>query len=118
MVVVALPAGAGEVVGELLPGMGWAAMQASAQAWSRATGSKLANMPISGRMGASFSPWQSQFGLTSCTREMWKQGRSWQTAWAYSAILRSSISLAESSGLEMASNVQAPMQRPQPLHLS
>ena len=32
-------------------------------------------MPISGRMGASFSPWQSQLGLTSCTRLMWKLGR-------------------------------------------
>ena len=46
------------------------------------------------RMGASFSPWQSQLGLTSCTRLMWKQGRPAQTAAAYSAILRSSISLA------------------------
>ena len=37
-------------------------------------------MPISGRMGASFSQWQSQLGLTSCTREMWKQGRPAHTA--------------------------------------
>ena len=45
-------------------------------------------------MGASFSPWQSQLGLMSCTRLMWKQGRPAHTAAAYSAILRSSSSLA------------------------
>ena len=47
--------------------IGVAFRQASAQAWSSATGSKLANIPISGRIGASFSPWQSQLGLISCT---------------------------------------------------
>ena len=34
--------------------------------------SKLANIPISGRIGASFSPWQSQLGLISCTSAIWK----------------------------------------------
>ena len=42
------------------PGMGGCFPQASAQAWSSATGSKEANMPTSGTMGRSFSPWQSQ----------------------------------------------------------
>ena len=37
-----------------------AALTASIQAWSRATGSKLANMPMSGTTAASFSAWQSQ----------------------------------------------------------
>lgn len=64
------------------------------------------------------SAWQSQFGETSMTRLMWKHGRSWQTAWAYSAILRSSFSLASHSTVSMASKAQAPMQRPQPLHRS
>ena len=48
----------------------------SMQAWSIATGSKLANMPISGTMGVSFSGWQSQLGLTSIASEMWNCGRS------------------------------------------
>ena len=39
--------------------LGWA-FTASAQAWSRAMGSKEANMPTSGTMGRSFSLWQSQ----------------------------------------------------------
>lgn len=40
--------------------MAGAALTASIQAWSRATGSKLANMPMSGTTAASFSAWQSQ----------------------------------------------------------
>ena len=38
-------------------------------------GRKDANMPIFGRIGTSFSPWQSQFGETSTIREIWKFGR-------------------------------------------
>ena len=37
--------------------------------------------------GASFSPWQSQLGDTSITRDTWKQGRPSTTALVYSAIL-------------------------------
>ena len=37
---------------------------------------KEANIPRLGRIGASFSPWQSQLGETSTTREIWKQGAS------------------------------------------
>ena len=39
------------------------------------------------QIGISFSEWQSQFGDTSQIREMWKHGRSLQTASEYSAIL-------------------------------
>ena len=65
---------------------GWA-MTASMQAWSRATGSKLANIPMSPTMGLSFSSWQSQLGETSMARLMWKLGRPSTTAFVYSAIL-------------------------------
>ena len=67
-------------------GSGALLRQASAQAWSRATGSNEANIPISGRIGASFSPWQSQFGEMSRTMLMWKHGRPLTTVFVYSAI--------------------------------
>ena len=75
MIVVAVPSRLCKVLAKLAVSIGVVFRQASAHAWSRATGSKLANIPISGRIGASFSPWQSQFGLISCTREIWKHGR-------------------------------------------
>ena len=96
--------------------MGWA-LTASAQAWSRAMGSKEANMPTSGTMGRSFSLWQSQLGETSTTRLMWKQGRSFTTAQVYSAILQLRMSLASSLAASTASTGQRPMHRPQPTHL-
>ena len=71
-------------------------LHASAQAWSMATGSKLANMPISLTMGVSFSGWQSQLGLMSMASEMWKLGRPSTTALVYSAILQLSTSAAAS----------------------
>ena len=43
-------------------------------------------MPTSAAMGTSFSPWQSQLGEMSSTRETWKQGRPATTALVYSAI--------------------------------
>lgn len=55
-------------------GSGSDAMTASAQAWSMATGSKLANMPMSLTIGVSFSGWQSQLGLISMASEMRKFG--------------------------------------------
>ena len=64
-----------------------AAWTASMQAWSRATGSKLAKKPMSPTMGLSFSSWQSQLGLTSMARLMWKHGRPSTMALVYSAIL-------------------------------
>ena len=47
-------------VGVRVGGVEVVLVRASAQAWSSATGSKEANMPTSGTMGTSFSPWQSQ----------------------------------------------------------
>lgn len=55
-------------------GSGCIFKQASTQAWSNANGSKDAKLPIFGRIGASFSAWQSQFGDTSTTKEIWKFG--------------------------------------------
>ena len=52
-----------------------------------ATGSKLANMPMSPTIGVSFSSWQSQLGLTSMASDTWKLGRPSTTALVYSAIL-------------------------------
>ncbi len=54
MIMVAVPSRLGEMFSKLAMAIGAAFRQASAQAWSRATGSKLANIPISGRIGASF----------------------------------------------------------------
>ena len=64
------------------------AWQASTQAWSMATGSKEANIPMSGRIGASFSAWQSQLGEMSRAILMKKDGRPLTIAAVYSAILR------------------------------
>ena len=75
-------------------GSAGAASAMSMQAWSMATGSKLANMPRSGTMGVSFSAWQSQLGLMSMASEIWKLGRSCTTACVYSAILQFSTSTA------------------------
>ena len=71
-----------------------------------------------GRIGASFSPWQSQFGDTSVIRETWKQGLPSQTACEYSAILQPRISLALLLSFEIALKEHAPMQRPHPLQMS
>ena len=49
----------------IVPGFSGILLTASAQAWSRATGSNEANIPMFGTIGASFSPWQSQFGEIS-----------------------------------------------------
>ena len=75
-------------------------------------------MPRSGRMGTSFSPWQSQLGETSTTRATWKQGRPSTTALAYSAMRRLSSSLAAKLVKAMASKLHAPRQRPQPTQFS
>ena len=75
-------------------------------------------MPMLGRIGASFSPWQSQLGDTSVIRLMWKQGLPSQTAWLYSAILQQRISLAFAFVFSMASKEQAPMHLPHPLQMS
>ncbi len=71
-------------------------------------------MPRLGRMGTSFSPWQSQLGDTSTTREMWNWGLPSTTALVYSAMrqLRTFTALEEAK--EMASKLQAPRHRPQP----
>ena len=66
-------------------GSGCIFRQASTQAWSSASGSNDANIPIFGRIGASFSGWQSQFGDTSTTSEIWKFGLPSSTAFVYSA---------------------------------
>lgn len=84
---------------------------------TRATGSKDANMPTFGTMGASFSAWQSQFGDTSTTRLTWKLGRPFRIARVYSAIFLFKISFASSYRVFTASTGQAPIQRPQPTHL-
>ncbi len=99
-------------------GSGVAARQASAQAWSSASGSKEANIPIFGRIGASFSPWQSQFGDTSTISEMWKFGRPSITALVYSAIRRFKTSIALLLLKEIASKLHAPRQRPHPTQCS
>ena len=71
-------------------------------------------MPMLGRIGASFSQWQSQLGDTSTTREMWKLGRPATTALAYSAMRQFRSALALSFSKAMASKLQAPRHRPQP----
>ena len=101
-----------------LPGIGAALRQASTQAWSSASGSKEANIPIFGRIGTSFSPWQSQLGDTSTIREIWKFGRPSTTALVYSAIRQFNSSFAVSLSKAMASKLQAPRQRPQPTQCS
>ena len=67
-----------------------------------------------GIIGISFSEWQSQFGETSVTRLIWKQGRSFTTAYVYSAILQFKMSLDSSQSVSTASTGQTPTQRPQP----
>ena len=81
--------------------------QTSTQAWSRASGSKEANIPIFADR-TSFSPWQSQFGETSITREIWKFGLPSITAFVYSAILQFKIALALLFLNVMASKLHAP----------
>ena len=75
-------------------------------------------MPMLGRMGASFSAWQSQLGLTSTMREMWKLGRPSTTALAYSAMRQFRSFTAAQLEKSMASKLQAPMHRPQPTQFS
>ena len=78
--------GSARCLASWLSGRGSAAKQASTQAWSSARGSVDTNIPRFGRIGTSFSPWQSQLGDTSTTREMWNCGRPATTALVYSAI--------------------------------
>ena len=59
-------------------------LHASAHATSSATGSKLANIPTSGMIAVSFSPWQSQWAQTWLTILIWKcraavHQRPWRT---------------------------------------
>ena len=63
-----------------LLGLAGMAFTASAAARSIATGSKEANIPILGTIGASFSGWQSQLGEISAAMLMWKFGLSFTTA--------------------------------------
>ena len=70
-------------------------------------------MPIFGRIGISFSPWQSQLGDTSTIREIWKFGRPSITALVYSAmrqLRRHWRVVIKGNGVKL----QAPRQRPQP----
>ena len=75
-------------------------------------------MPMFGRIGTSFSPWQSQFGETSTIREIWKFGLPSTTALVYSAMRQFNSSFALLLSKRMASKLQAPRQRPQPTQFS
>ena len=75
-------------------------------------------MPMFGRIGTSFSPWQSQFGETSTIREIWKFGLPSTTALVYSAMRQFNSSFALLLSKWMASKLQAPRQRPQPTQFS
>ena len=72
-------------------------------------------MPISGRIGASFSQWQSQLGETSITSEIWKLGPPVHNSLGVfgHAAVQHLIGVGVVRSM-IASKLHAPRQRPQP----
>ena len=91
-----------------LAGFTGAALQRSVHALSSATGSSEAAMPMSPTRGTSFIAWQSQWGDTSHTNDMWKQGFPRTTAAVYSAILPCITVQGSPKSLMIASRLHTP----------